>query len=57
MEKKEINIGSDALNDAGWELLNQINQYQAVDGPLFNNLKSCLKAAIEVYLNHEENRE
>lgn len=40
----------DALNDAGWTLLDKIGEYQHVDGPLFNNLKSCLKAAIETYL-------
>lgn len=39
----------DALNEAGYTLLEEIQKYQEVDGHLFNNLKSCLKAAIEKY--------
>lgn len=51
-----IDLGSDALNNAAWVLLDKIQEHQQVDAPLFNNLKSCLKAAIEVYLteNFEE---
>jgi len=56
MENKEIDLGSDSLNDAAWELLDKISEYQEVNATLFNNLKSCLKAAIEVYLNHEDNQ-
>ncbi len=44
----------DALNFAGWVLLEEIQKYQEVDGHLFNNLKGCLKAAIEAYLNSKE---
>ena len=40
----------DALNDASWTLLDEIGKFQKVEGHLFNNLKSCLKAAIETYL-------
>lgn len=46
----EINMTGDALNNAAWELLNKIQEYQQVEAPLFNNLKGCLKEAIEVYL-------
>ena len=45
-----IDLGSDPLNNAAWVLLDKIQEYQQVDAPLFNNIKSCLKAAIEVYL-------
>lgn len=45
----------DALNEAGWTLLEEIQKYQQVDGHLFNNLKSCLKAAIEKYNEVKEN--
>lgn len=40
----------DALNNAAWTLLEGIQEYQEVEGHLFNNLKSVLKQAIEVYL-------
>lgn len=46
----KIDLGSDALNNAGWLLLDKIQEHQTVDAPLFNNLKSCLKEAIELYL-------
>lgn len=47
------------LNDAAWALHEQISQYSEINGHLFNNLKSCLKAAIEEYLakSLEENKE
>lgn len=56
MDKIEIDLVSGALNDATWKLLFKIQEYQEVEPNLFNNLKSCLKAAIEVYLNHEDNQ-
>jgi hypothetical protein len=46
----EINMTGTALNEASWKLLDKIQEYQQVDAPLFNNLKGCLKEAIEVYL-------
>jgi hypothetical protein len=46
----QIDMGSDALNEAAWKLLDKIQEYQQVDAPLFNNLKGCLKEAIESYL-------
>lgn len=52
--KHEIEF-DDALNEAGWTLLEEIQKYQEVDGYLFNNLKGCLKAAIETYLNAKDN--
>jgi len=45
-----IDLGSDELNNAAWVLLDKIQEHQQVDAPLFNNLKGCLKEAIEVYL-------
>ena len=49
----KIEMGSDALNEAAWALLEEIQSVtqEAVSPKLFNNLKPCLKAAIEVYLN------
>ena len=48
----QINVTSDdALNDAAWTLLDEIGKFQKVEGHLFNNLKGCLKAAIETYLS------
>jgi len=46
----EINMTGDALNNAAWKLLDKIQEHQQVEAPLFNNLKGCLKEAIEVYL-------
>lgn len=48
----------DAMNKAGWELLGKI-QDLGVDVPavLFNNLKGCLKSAIEVYLTEKLTKE
>lgn len=45
-----IELGSDALNEAAWKLLDKIQDYQEVNPLLFNNLKDCLKETIEVYL-------
>lgn len=47
--KVEIDY-DDALNEAGWVLLDEIGKFQKVEGHLFNNMKGCLKAAIEKYL-------
>lgn len=48
---KQVNITFDsALNDASWTLLDEIGKFQKVEGHLFNNLKGCLKVAIETYL-------
>lgn len=46
----------DALNSAGWTLLEEIQKHQEVDGPLFNNLKECLRQSLITYLNHKENK-
>lgn len=46
----KIEWTSSELNDASWVLLEQIEKYQQVDPPLFNNLKGYLKEAIEVFL-------
>lgn len=46
----QINMTGTALNEASWKLLDKIQEYQQVDALLFNNLKGCLKEAIEVYL-------
>lgn len=55
-EDKAVEIEyDDALNEAGWTLLEEIQKYQQVDGHLFNNLKFCLKAAIEKYNEVKEN--
>jgi hypothetical protein len=44
----------DALNKAGWELLERIYALDVeVPAILFNNLKGCLKSAIEVYLTEK----
>lgn len=57
-EDKAVKIEyDDALNEAGWTLLEEIQKYQQVDGHLFNNLKSFLKAAIEKYNEVKENNE
>lgn len=47
----QINMTGTALNEASWKLLDKIQEYQQVDALLFNNLKGCLKEAVEVYLN------
>ena len=45
-----LDLGSDALNSAAWVLLDELGNYSEVEPILFNNLKECLKAAIEEYL-------
>lgn len=47
----KIDWTSSELNNASWKLLEEIQKFQQVDAPLWNNLKGCLKQAIEVYLN------
>lgn len=44
----------DALNDAGWTLLEEIQKHQQVDGHLFNNLKECLRQSLITYFNYKE---
>lgn len=46
----QINMTGDALNNAAWKLLDKIQEHQEVEAALFNNLKECLKEAIELYL-------
>jgi hypothetical protein len=46
----------DALNAAGWVLLEEIQKYQNVDPLLFNHLKQCLKLAIEKYIEAGEKK-
>lgn len=51
--KTEVKVSinyDNALNDAGWILINAIGRYQEVSPALFNNMKGCLKEAIEAYL-------
>jgi hypothetical protein len=49
MSRVEIEF-DDALNDAAWNLLDGVRKYQEPNAYLFNNLKVCLKEAIEEYL-------
>jgi len=44
----------DALNDAGWVMTSQLHKYGPVNGAQFNAMKSCLKEAIETYLERKE---
>lgn len=55
----KIDMGSNALNDAAWKLLDEIQivEGKPVSAILFNNLKPCLKAAIETYLNEAFKKE
>lgn len=55
----QIKMGSEALNEAGWRLLEEIQNVtqEQVSPVLFNNLKGCLKVAIEVYLNEALKKE
>lgn len=47
----QVNVTfDDALNVAAWTLLDEVGKFQKVEAHLFNNLKGCLKAAIETYL-------
>lgn len=46
----KIEMTSDALNNAAWLLLNKMQEYQEINAQLFNNLKPCLKEAIELFL-------
>lgn len=46
----KIEWTSSELNDASWVLHEEIQKYQQIDADLFNNLKGCLKEAIEVFL-------
>jgi hypothetical protein len=39
-----------ALNEAGWALSNELSKYGDINGNMFNNMKGCLKIAIEAYL-------
>lgn len=51
--KQNLNKGvdyDDALNDAGWKLTEGLQKYGNLTGHQFNNVKGCLKEAIEVYL-------
>lgn len=43
-----------ALNEAGWELVSELRKFGDVNGHMFNNIKQCLKSAIEVYLSESE---
>lgn len=47
----------DALNDAGWVMIEKLQTYGPLNGHQFNHIKSCLKDAIEAYLHrkHKEN--
>ena len=47
----EIEVGYDeALNSAGWDMIIALKEYGPLTGHQFNNMKSCLKKAIETYL-------
>lgn len=53
MEIKGVTIQvefDNKLNEAAWVLLDEIRKFQQVEPQLFNNLKGCLKVAIEKYL-------
>lgn len=40
-----------ALNEAGWEMVTKLQELGPLTGEQFNNMKSCLKSAIEKYLS------
>lgn len=44
----------DALNEAGWVMIERLQSYGPLNGPQFNNMKSCLKDAIEAYLDRKQ---
>lgn len=43
-----------ALNEAGWALVRELNKYGDISGNMFNNLKPSLKIAIERYMSEKE---
>jgi hypothetical protein len=49
----KIEMTGDALNKAAWLLHDRISQYQEINAPLFNNIKGCLKDAIELFLTEK----
>lgn len=52
--KPSIDMGSEGLNEAGWVLLREIQKYQHIEPKLWNNLKGCLKVAIEKYIECQQ---
>jgi hypothetical protein len=47
----KIDMGSNALNEAGWLMLDKLRQLDGEVSPMvFNNLKPALKEAIELFL-------
>lgn len=50
VELKPVVEYDDALNEAGWVLLNELQKHGEVSTGLFNNLKGCLRVSIEAYL-------
>jgi len=40
----------DALNNACWVLVEELQKHGKVSGKQFNNIKGCLKLTIEKYL-------
>jgi hypothetical protein len=42
----------DALNEAGWKMIELLAKRGPVSGRQFNDMKTCLKEVIEIYLNH-----
>ena len=43
-----------ALNDAGLAMIDEMRKYGDFDWGVFNNIKPCLKVAIEKYLEEKE---
>lgn len=46
----KIKMTGDALNNAAWLLVHKIQEHQEMNAQLFNNIKPCLKEAIELFL-------
>lgn len=51
MKKVEFD---NALNEAGWAMIHELQKFGGVGGRMFNNMKPCLKVAIEKYLSESD---
>jgi len=43
-----------ALNEAGWVMINELQKHGEVNGSMFNAMKTCLSSAIGTYLLFKE---
>jgi hypothetical protein len=49
MTEHTIDFSSAALNDACWAFINALPEGAHLNGHAWNNIKPCMKAAIEAY--------